>query len=103
MESPSVPASTSLGGISHFYLVSVTLTGCLGLAWRPGNAPRQRDTDMSYRRGRSYRRAARLYRSHEERSPRARPALMIGFLAVVLGVGMAAVLTPRVRTVLEAS
>ena len=58
---------------------------------------------MSYRRGRSYRRADRLYRSHEERPPRARPALMIGLLAVVLAAGMAAVIMPRVRTVLDAS
>ena len=55
---------------------------------------------MSYRRGRSYRRAARLYRNHEERPPRARPALMMGLLALVLGVGMAAVITPHIRTVL---
>ena len=58
---------------------------------------------MSYRRGRSYRRADRLYRSHEQRPPWTRPALMIGLLAVVLGVGMAAMITPHVRTVLDAS
>ena len=58
---------------------------------------------MSYRRGRSYRRADRLDRSHQERPPRARPALMICLLAVVLGVGMAAVITPHIRTVLDAS
>ena len=58
---------------------------------------------MPYRRGRSYRSAARLYRSSEKQPPRARPALLITLLAAALVAGMAIVIAPHVKTVLTAS
>src|SRR5262249_46628298 len=103
MKRPSVPISVPMGGISHF----LSRFGNAGWRCEPNVAP-QNATDrelltMSYRRGRSYGRADRRYRSHEQRPRRARPALMIGLLMVVLAAGMAAVTMPRVRTVLDAS
>src|SRR5262249_5129647 len=103
MKPPSVPTSAQMGGISHFLSRFGNADWLFAPNVAPQNAPDRELLTMSYRRGRSYRRADRLYRSHEQRPPRARPALMIGLLAVVLGVGMAAVITPRIRTVLDAS
>jgi hypothetical protein len=58
---------------------------------------------MSYRRGWSYRGgAARPYRSRDN-SPRAHPAPMIGFLAVVVVAALAIVIAPHVGSLLDAS
>jgi hypothetical protein len=58
---------------------------------------------MPYRRGRSYRRAARLYRNPITQRPRAHPALMGGFLVAALGLAMALVIAPHIKTMLSAS
>jgi hypothetical protein len=58
---------------------------------------------MPYRKGRSYRRAARLYRSTTQQRPRPRSALMGGFLAVALALGMTMVIAPHIKTMLSAS
>jgi hypothetical protein len=57
---------------------------------------------MPYREGRSFRRAARLYRSHDGDRRRAYPAL-IAVLALVLAAGLVVVLVPQTRTLLSSS
>jgi hypothetical protein len=57
---------------------------------------------MPYREGRSFRRAARLYRSHDEERRRVYPALM-AVLAIVLAAGLVVVLVPQTRALLSSS
>jgi hypothetical protein len=57
---------------------------------------------MPYREGRSFRRAARLYRGHDEERRRAYPALM-AVLAMVVAAGLVLVLVPQARTSLSSS
>ena len=57
---------------------------------------------MPYREGRSFRRAARLYRGHNEERRRAYPALM-AVLAMVVAAGLVLVLVPQARTLLSSS
>jgi hypothetical protein len=57
---------------------------------------------MPYRKGRSFRRAARLYRGHSEERRRAYPALM-AVLAMVVAAGLVLVLVPQARTLLSSS
>jgi len=72
--------------------------------WGYAGGPAAPDREMlTCRTAGGHRRAHRLYRSHQGRPPRPRPVLMIALLTVVLGVGMAAVVTPRAGIVLDAS
>jgi hypothetical protein len=57
---------------------------------------------MPYREGRSFRRAARLYRRHDKGQSRAYPALM-AVLAMVVAAGLVLVLMPQARTLLSSS
>ena len=58
---------------------------------------------MPYRKGRSYRRAARLYRKTGGPPPRSRPALLAAILAVALAAALAVAFVPRPGSVLSAS
>ena len=57
---------------------------------------------MPYREGRSFRRAARLYRGHNEERKRAYPALM-AVIAMVVAAALVLVLVPQARTLLSSS
>src|SRR5580692_5209035 len=61
-----------------------------------------REARMPYREGRSFRRAARLYRRHDKGQSRAYPALM-AVLAMVVAAGLVLVLMPQARTLLSSS
>jgi hypothetical protein len=57
---------------------------------------------MPYREGRSFRRAARLYRGHDAEQRRAYPALM-AVLAMVVAAALVVLLLPQARTFLSSS
>jgi hypothetical protein len=61
-----------------------------------------REARMPYREGRSFRRAARLYRRNDKGQMRAYPALM-AVLAMVVAAGLVLVLMPQARTLLSSS